>query len=98
MAVQGPWRWTIISEIFAVIPNTGPGGSSNFHFDGGAQFTVNENLIISALLGCAAGHHSPDLTSYLGMTVVFESTPKLSPLHVTDRWRPGDSCVNSQPS
>jgi hypothetical protein len=64
-------RWTFISETFAIVPNTGAGGSSNFHFNAGAQFTVRENLIISALAGSAAGHHSPDLTSFVGMTVVF---------------------------
>jgi hypothetical protein len=64
-------RWTFISETFAIVPNTGSGGSSNFHLNAGAQFTVRENLIISALVGSAAGHHSPDLTSFVGMTVVF---------------------------
>jgi hypothetical protein len=64
-------RWNFIAETFAVIPNTGAGGSSNFHFSAGAQFTVHENFILSALLGSEAGHHSPDLTSFVGMTVVF---------------------------
>jgi hypothetical protein len=64
-------RWTIIGEIYAVLPHTGQGGSANFHFSGGAQFTVHENLLISAVIGSAAGHHSPDLTGYLGFTVVY---------------------------
>jgi hypothetical protein len=64
-------QWTAIGEIFAVLPNTGQGGSANFHFSSGAQFTVRENLLISALVGSAAGHHSPDLTGYLGVTVVY---------------------------
>ena len=64
-------HWTIIGEIFAVVPHTGQGGSANFHFSGGAQFTVHENLLISALIGSAAGHDSPDLTGYLGFTVVY---------------------------
>jgi hypothetical protein len=64
-------HWTIIGEIFAVLPHTGQGGSANFNFNGGAQFTVRENLLISALIGSAAGHNSPDLTSYLGVTVVY---------------------------
>lgn len=64
-------RWTFISETFAIVPNTGAGGSSNFQFNAGAQFTVRENLIISALLGSAAGHHSPDLTSFVSVTIVF---------------------------
>jgi hypothetical protein len=64
-------RWTLIGEIFATVPNTGSGGSSNFHFSAGPQFTARENLVISALLGSEAGHHSPDLTGYLGVTVVY---------------------------
>jgi hypothetical protein len=64
-------HWTIIGEVFAVVPHTGQGGSANFHFSGGAQFTVRENLLISALIGSAAGHDSPDLTSYVGFTVVY---------------------------
>jgi hypothetical protein len=64
-------RWTAIGEIFAVLPQTGRGGSADFHFNGGAQFTVRENFLISALIGSAAGHHSPDLTGYLGITLVY---------------------------
>lgn len=64
-------HWTIIGETFAVLPHTGQGGSANFRFSGGAQFTVRENLLISALIGSATGHNSPDLTSYLGVTVAY---------------------------
>jgi hypothetical protein len=64
-------RWTIIGEILAMVPQTGRGGSANFDFNGGAQFNLRENLTISALVGSAAGHHSPDLTSYLGCTLVY---------------------------
>jgi hypothetical protein len=64
-------RWTIIGEVFAVLPHTGQGGSANFHFSGGTQFAVRENFLISALIGSAAGRNSPDLTSYLGFTVVY---------------------------
>jgi hypothetical protein len=64
-------HWTIVGETFAVLPHTGQGGSANFYFSGGAQFTVRENLLFSALIGSAAGHNSPDLTSYLGVTVVY---------------------------
>jgi|GEM_PF-1287809 len=64
-------RWTIIAEVFAILPQTGRGGSANFHFNGGAQYTVRENLLISALVGSAAGRDSPDLRSYLGFTLVY---------------------------
>jgi len=63
-------RWTAIGEIFAILPHS-DGGSANFHFSGGAQFTVRENFLLSALIGSAVGHNSPDLTSYLGFTFVY---------------------------
>ena len=64
-------RWTLIGETFAIVPNSGSGGSSNFFFNAGAQLTLHENFLISGLIGTAAGHHSPDVTSYFGMTVEF---------------------------
>lgn len=64
-------RWTAIAEVFAILPHSSEGGSANIHFDGGAQFTVRENFLLSALIGFAVGHHSPDLTSYLGFTFVY---------------------------
>lgn len=64
-------RWSVIGETFAILPNTGAGGSSNFHFSAGPQFTARENLVISALLGSEAGHHGPDLIGFLGVTVVY---------------------------
>jgi len=62
-------RWTAIGEIFAILPHSN--GSANIHFSGGAQLTVRENLVLSALIGSAVGHNSPDLTSYLGFTFVY---------------------------
>jgi hypothetical protein len=62
-------RWTAIGEIFAILPHSN--GSADIHFDGGAQLTVRENLLVSALIGSAVGHDSPDLTSYLGFTFVY---------------------------
>jgi hypothetical protein len=64
-------HWTLIGETFAVLPHTGEGGSANVHFNGGLQFSVRENVLISGLIGSAAGKNSPDLTSYLGFTIVF---------------------------
>jgi hypothetical protein len=64
-------RWTLIGETFAVLPQGSEGGSVNIHFSAGAQFNVNENFLVSVLVGSAAGHNSPDLTSYLGFTFVF---------------------------
>jgi hypothetical protein len=62
-------RWTAIGEIFTILPHGN--GSANVHFNGGAQLTVRENLVLSALIGSALGHNSPDLTSYLGFTFVY---------------------------
>jgi hypothetical protein len=64
-------QWTLIGETFAVLPHTDEGGSANVHFNGGLQFSVHENVLISGLVGSAAGQNSPDLTSYLGFTIVF---------------------------
>jgi hypothetical protein len=64
-------RWTAIGEIFAVLPQANEGGSANIHFSTGAQLTVRENFLVSALIGTAAGDTSPDLTGYLGFTFVF---------------------------
>ena len=64
-------RWTIIGETFALLPQSSEGGSANIHFSGGAQFTVRENFLFSALIGSAVGSNSPDLTSYLGLTLVY---------------------------
>jgi hypothetical protein len=64
-------RWTAIAEIFAILPHSNAGGSANIHFNGGAQLSVRDNLLVSALIGSAAGHNSPDLTSYLGFSFVY---------------------------
>lgn len=64
-------RWTAIGEIFAVLPQTNEGGFANFHFSGGAQLTVRENFVVSAFVGSDAGSNSPDLTGYLGFTLVY---------------------------
>lgn len=64
-------RWTLLGEAHALIP---PGGSTHFatvNFNGGAQFKLRENLLVSALIGSAAGPASPKLTSYLGFTWEF---------------------------
>lgn len=64
-------RWTLISETFALLPQSNEGGSANVHCNAGAQFTVRENFLLSVLVGSAAGSDSPDLTSYLGFTLVY---------------------------
>lgn len=62
-------RWALIGETFALVPLEG--ASANFHFNGGAQFKVRTNLLLSVLIGSAAGRKAPDSTGYLGFSWVF---------------------------
>jgi Putative MetA-pathway of phenol degradation len=64
-------RWTLIGETYALLPHSGEGGSVNVHLRAGAQLTIRENFVVSALIGSAAGDDSPDLTSYLGLTLMY---------------------------
>ena len=64
-------RWTLIGETNALLPQGNEGASANVHFNGGAQLTVRENFLVSALIGSAAGRNSADLTGYLGFTFVY---------------------------
>lgn len=64
-------RWTIIGETFAMLPQGDEGGSANLHLSVGAQLTLRENFLVSALVGSAAGSNSPDLTGYLGFTLEY---------------------------
>lgn len=63
--------WTIVAETYALLPNTGTGGNANFYFDGGAQWKIGQHTVFSALIGSAAGHNSPDLTSTLELTFAY---------------------------
>lgn len=64
-------RWTIIGETFALLPQGDQGGSANVYLSVGAQLRLRENFVVSALTGSAAGSNSPDLTNYLGFTLVY---------------------------
>ena len=64
-------KWTLLAEVFAFLPNTRAGGHANWYFSGGPQWSVRENVSLSALIGSAAGHKSPDLTGTLEVTVTF---------------------------
>jgi hypothetical protein len=48
-----------------------PESRSQFNFSADALFTPSENLTFSALIGTAAGHDNPELTSSLGVTIPF---------------------------
>jgi hypothetical protein len=64
-------RWTLLGEIYGLVPNGAEGPSAEVRFNAGPQLAVRENFLVSALIGSAAGHGSPDLTGYLGFTWVF---------------------------
>jgi hypothetical protein len=64
-------RWTIIGETFATLPQGDEGGPTNINFSAGTQLMLQENLLVSVLVGSAAGSDSPDLTSYFGFTFVY---------------------------
>ena len=64
-------RWTLLAEIFGLVPAGDLAPPSEVRFNGGPQFAVHENLLVSALIGSAAGRGSPDLTSYVGLTWTF---------------------------
>jgi hypothetical protein len=63
--------WTILAETYAVLPQTSAGGEANFYFDGGPQWKISDSLILSGLIGTAAGHKSPDLSATLELAFVF---------------------------
>ena len=64
-------HWTVLGEVYALLPSAGADAKAQSFFTGGAQFNLRENLLISALLGSAAGRHSPNFTSHLGFTWEF---------------------------
>lgn len=64
-------KWTLLTEVFAFLPNTRAGGHANWYFSGGPQWSVRENVSLCALFGSAVGHKSPDLTGTLEVTLTF---------------------------
>lgn len=67
--LSGPW--TFMAEVWALIPNGDQAAPANVHFDGGLQWAVRENLLLSGLVGSAAGRGSPDWIGRFGVTWVF---------------------------
>jgi hypothetical protein len=64
-------RWTLLGETYALIPPGCSDASATFHYNGGVQFSLRENLLVSALIGSATGPARPNLNSSLGFTWVF---------------------------
>lgn len=64
-------RWTLIGDAYTTFLQGRTGASGDFNFEGGVQFNLRENVLLSVLAGSAAGHNSPDLTGYLGFSWTF---------------------------
>ena len=64
-------KWTIVAEAYGLLPNTSAGGHATWYFSAGPQWSVRENILVTALIGSAAGHKSPDLTGTFEITLTF---------------------------
>jgi len=64
-------RWTVIGDAYVTLPQGKSGGSTNFNFEGGFQFNLGQNFLVSVLAGSAVGQNSPELTGYFGFTWTF---------------------------
>jgi hypothetical protein len=63
--------WTMLAEVYTVLPNTRAGRDATWYFSGGPQWTIRENAVLSALIGSAVGHKSPDLTGTFEIALTF---------------------------
>lgn len=64
-------RWTLIGDAYAMFSQGSAGAPANFNFEGGIQFNLRENFLLSVLAGSAVGRDSPDLTGYVGFSWTF---------------------------
>lgn len=64
-------KWTIAAEAYGLLPNTGTGGHATWYFSAGPQWSVRDNILVTALIGSAAGHGSPDLTGTFEISLTF---------------------------
>jgi hypothetical protein len=64
-------EWTILAEAYGLLPNNRASGFANWYFSVGSQWSVRQNIVLTALMGSALGHKSPDLTSTLELTLTF---------------------------
>ena len=64
-------EWTVVAEAYGLLPNTRAGGYATWYISGGPQWSVRENVVITALIGSAAGHKSADLTGTLELAFQF---------------------------
>ena len=64
-------HWALIGDAYTTFPQGGAGASANFNFEGGVQFNLRDDFLLSVLAGSAIGHDSSDLTGYIGFTRTF---------------------------
>lgn len=64
-------NWTVVAEAYGLVPNTGAGDHANWYFSAGPQWNVRDLVVVTALIGGAAGHRSPDLTGTFEVTLLF---------------------------
>lgn len=64
-------RWTLIGEVFLLLPRGHRGGTCTVNYYAGAQFLAHEGVLLSLMMGSATGVASPDLAGYLGITCDF---------------------------
>jgi hypothetical protein len=64
-----PQRWTLIGESYALIPEGQ--GPTNVYFNGGAQYAVRHDLLVSVMLGSSVGRNGLDLLCYVGFSAFF---------------------------
>jgi hypothetical protein len=64
-------KWTIAAEAYGLLPNTRAGGPATWYFSAGPQWSVRDNILVTAFIGSAAGHHSPDLTGTFEISFTF---------------------------
>jgi hypothetical protein len=64
-------RWILISDAYVTVPQGKSDDPANFNFEGGVQFNVRENFLLSVVAGSAIGCNSPDMTGHFGFTWTF---------------------------
>jgi Putative MetA-pathway of phenol degradation len=64
-------QWNLISDAYVTFSQGNTGAPANFNFEGGVQFSLHENFLLSVLVGSAIGRDSPDLAGYFGFTWTF---------------------------
>jgi hypothetical protein len=64
-------HWTLLGDAYTTFSQGKAGAPANFNFEGGVQFNLRENIVLSAIVGSAVGRGSPDLTGYFGLTWTF---------------------------